>query len=98
MNVKHNERSPLAGTTVKILPHVTHAQQPHFGGMDFEVEDWWDRLAGKSWMFCEGNPGCLVYALRTGLAKHHVPLDDEVLYGHGPDGLGHLVHISEIAI
>jgi hypothetical protein len=86
----------MAGQTVKILPHVTHPQNPDFAGMDFRVEDWWDRVAGESWMFCDGNPACLVYAMRTGTAAHDVPTDDEVVYGKGPNGLGHLVHVSEL--
>jgi hypothetical protein len=94
----HADTSPLAGQIVRIKSHVTHPQQPSFGGMEFRVEDWWDRLAGKSWGLCDGNPACLIYALRIGFAKHHVDADDEVLYGHGPGGLGHLVHLSEIEL
>ena len=81
----------MAGKTVKIKPNVKHFQVPDFGGSDFVVEDWWDRLTGVSWMFSDGNPACLVYAIRSvGL-----PIDNEVLYGK-VGHFGHLVHISEI--
>lgn len=91
-----HSKSDLAGQKVKIKSHVKHLQDPHFGGSTFIVEDWWDRVTGRSWMICDGNPACLVYALRT--VGTQVPLDNEVLYGHSEGGLGHLVHISEIDI
>lgn len=91
----HKEPSPLAGKTVKIKAHVTHPQNPNFGGSDYRVEDWNDRVIGKSWMYADGNPAALVYAMRTGTASHEVPIDDEVLYGK-VGSFGHLVHISEI--
>lgn len=53
------------------------------------LEDWWDRVAGKSWMDCDGNPACLAYAIRAALAA--LPSDDNVLYGEGQ-----LYHESEI--
>lgn len=89
----HLEKHPLAGKTVKIKKTARHFQYPDFGGSDYIVEDWWDRVAGKSWMFCDGNPACLVYAMRS--AGEHLPTDNNVLYGKiGP--YGSLVHISEI--
>ena len=94
----HKDLHPMAGKVVKIKPEVTHLQVPEFGGMDFHVEDWWDKIAGKSWMVSDGNPAAIVYAMRTGFAAHHVPIDDEVVYGKGPGGLGHLVHVTEIAV
>ena len=78
---------------MKIKAEVKHAQDPNFGGSDYRVEDWWDRVAGKSWMDCNGNPACLIFAMRSGLAG--LPTDDEVLYGK-VGSFGHLVHISEI--
>jgi len=95
-NEMHTESHPMAGQTVTIKPEITHPQQSEFGGMEFRVEDWWDRLTGKSWMVSDGNPACLIYAMRTGFAKYHVPTDDEVVYGKGPGGLGHLVHVTEL--
>lgn len=57
------------------------------------IEDWWDRVSGTSWMFSDGNPACIKYALRSAAAD--LPIDNEVLYGK-IDGIGHLVHISEL--
>ena len=54
---------------------------------------WRDRVAGKSWMMCDGNPAALKFAVRSAAAG--LPTDDEVLYGK-IGGLGELIHISEI--
>jgi len=95
MNHIHPEPSKFAGKKVRIKQEVVHPQFKDFGGSEFLVEDWWDRVAGESWMYCEGNPACLTYAVRSGLLG--LPIDNEVLYGKV--GLyGHLVHISEICI
>lgn len=60
----------------------------------FRIEDWWDRLTGTSWMFSDGNPAAMIYAMRS---AGGLPLDDEVVYGKDiMSGLGHLVHVSEI--
>ena len=93
----HAESHPLAGKIVKIKPEVTHFQQPEFGGMDFVIEDWWDKLTGRSWMVSDGNPAALVYAMRTAVKT---PIDDEVVYGKGTGrfALGHLVHVSELDV
>lgn len=91
----HKEPSPLSGEIVKIKSHVKHPQNPDFGGSNYRVEDWWDRVSGSSWMNARGNPACLVYAMRTGFSETPIPTDNEVLYGKV--GLfGHLVHVSEI--
>jgi len=89
----HNEKSPLAGKTVRLKSDVKHFQFEEFGGSEFVVEDWWDRIAGKSWMFCDGNPAAMIFGMRSGF--NGLPDDDEVLYGH-VGAFGHLVHISEI--
>jgi hypothetical protein len=91
----HSEPSPLAGKTVKIKPDAKHFQQDEFGGEDYQVEDWWDRVSGESWGVCKGNPACIVYALRISQSAQPIPNDDEVLYGK-VGCLGHLVHISEL--
>jgi hypothetical protein len=95
----HTEPHPLAGKTVKIKQQARHFQKPDFGGSDFRLEDWWDRVGGKSWRVCDGNVGCCVYGMRIGLSHTSVgggiPPDDEVVYGH-IGGLGHLVHVSEL--
>lgn len=88
----HKDPHELAGQAVKIVEGVSE-----IGGQDFRIEDWWDRVAGKSWMFCDGNPACLDYAMRTGMQDRQVPLDNEVVYGKV--GLsGKLVHVSELAL
>ena len=94
----HKKESNLAGKTVKIKRGIVHPQVGNFGGSDFIVEDWWDRVNGTSWQHAVGNPAALIYALRTGMSPKHTPLDDEVLYGKTPDGLGHLVHITELEL
>ncbi|MEV4271970.1 hypothetical protein [Micromonospora aurantiaca (nom. illeg.)] len=83
------ERSPLAGQTVTIRADV-----PRLGGKQYVVEDWWQNVTGGSWMDAEGNPAALIYAMRSGLTG--IPTDNEVLYGK-VDGLGQLVHVSELA-
>ena len=84
----HPEASPLAGSIVRIKKDAKHPQIPDFGGSEYRVEDWWDRVGGKSWLDC-GNTACVVYAMRG------LPVDDDVLYGK-IGHLGHLVHVSEI--
>ncbi len=95
MDILHGEASGYAGKTVKIKLEAKHLQVPDFGGSEFRVEDWWDRLRQGSWMFCQGNPACIIYALR--IVEEHLPMDDEVLYGK-IGCFGHLVHISEIDV
>jgi hypothetical protein len=91
----HSEQSPLAGQTVKLRDDFYHPQFPDC--KELVIEDWYDRVAGRSWMVAQGNPGALVYAMRTGLQQaYRVPTDDEVLYGKY-NGLGVLVHVSELA-
>ena len=79
---------PLAGQTVTI-----RADAVDLGGQKYRVEDWWQNIHGASWMFAEGNPAAIRYAIRA--AQGGLPTDDEVLYGK-VDGLGYLVHVSEI--
>jgi len=90
----HTESSPLAGKTVKLKKDLAK-----IGGCNFIVEDWFDNkyVGGKSWMFSDGNPGALIYALRTAATGNmSVPLDDEVLYGFVEGHGKFLIHISEI--
>lgn len=87
----HQQPSPLAGTTVTLKTNIAS----EIAGRKFQVEDYWDRVSGKSWKVADGNTACMNYALRTGLQEFHVPMDDEVLYGK-VGGFGHLVHISEL--
>ncbi len=88
----HNEKSQLAEKVMIIKKDVKHPQIENFGGSEILIEDWWDRITGKSWMHNKGNPACIVYALRM---FGELPLDDEVLYGK-IGHLGHLVHLTEL--
>lgn len=94
--MRHNDKSPYAGKSIQLHPWVKHPQDKTFSSAEFIVEDWWDRVYGSSWMFAQGNPACLVYAMRTGFSETPIPTDDEVLYGHTKNGLGHLIHLTEI--
>jgi len=92
---KHNESSEHAGNVVRIRSDATHPQVPDFGGSEFRVKDWWDRVTGGSWMFAKGNPAAIVYAMRSSFQSYDIPIDDEVLYGK-IGSFGHLVHATEI--
>lgn len=83
----HQQPHPLAGQTVKVKLGLRGA--PH----DFRVEDWWDRVSGQSWK-CAQVPAAFLYACHA--ADCGLPLDDEVVYGKAADGLGRLVHVSEL--
>jgi hypothetical protein len=63
------------------------------GDEQFRIEDWWDRVSGGSWMSAQGNPAALIYAMRS---AGKFPADDEVLYGKDFQGMGHLLHVSEV--
>ena len=82
----HSEPSPLCGKTVTIKSGT-------FKGKEYVVEDWHDRVLPDVWWYCDGNPACLGYAVRS--AADDLSSDLEVLYGK-IDGMGYLVHISEI--
>lgn len=88
-------KSPLAGQTVRIKPSVGSGFRTKLADRPFEVEDWWENVAGKSWKICDGNPACIIYAIRSG--KEGLPMDDDVLYGI-IDGLGFLIHVSELIL
>lgn len=79
--ILHSSPSLLAGKAVSIVSGV-------LSGQTILIEDWWDRIAEKSWMDCDGNPACLAYAMRE-----RTPLDNEVLYGK-IGSFGALVHVS----
>jgi len=89
-------RHPLAGKTVKL--NVKVGEKPgrldeELIGKEYWVEDYWENIAGKSWMMCDGNPACLKYAMRAGF--NGLPTDNEVVYGK-VGSFGHLVHVSEL--
>ena len=92
--MKQRDPSPLAGQTVKVNPVAPYENL--IEGAEYRVEDWWQNVYGGSWMFAQGNPAALIYAMRTGMAGvAGVPTDDEVLYGK-IGHLGYLVHVSEV--
>lgn len=66
----------------------------HLNGQKYLIEDWWINVYGKSWMFSDGNPAAMIFGMRSAFAG--LPTDDEVVYGHTEDGLGHLIHQSEL--
>lgn len=86
--MKHEQAHPMAGKTTKVKADV-HV----IGGNFVKIEDWWDRIAGTSWMNCDGNPACLEFAMRS--AVEGLPIDDEVVYGK-INGSGLLIHESEL--
>lgn len=90
MPLSHPSPHPLAGHTVTVKADL-HGEQA--AEHEFTVDDWNDRVFGQSWMFMEGHPASLVYAMRSAMAG--LPTDNEVVYGK-VQGLGHLVHVSEI--
>lgn len=88
------QRHKLAGKAVSLKNQDPRSE---LFGISFVIEDYWINVAGVSWMFANGNPACLKYAIRTGFSKVPIPTDDNVIYGHDLlTGLGHLVHESEI--
>lgn len=97
--MQHAEKHEKAGETLTINLKGKIAMGTDAGktSMEFIVEDYWDRIAGRSWMYSDGNPAAMAYAIRS--AQGGLPLDDEVVYGHNKDGgMGHLVHVSELTI
>jgi hypothetical protein len=91
----HTTPHPFAGKTVRIKKETKHPQVENFGGSDFKLEDWWDRVSGKSWMNSVGNPACMIYAMRSATCKPPLPIDNEVVYGK-VSCYGHLVHVTEL--
>lgn len=88
----HQERHPLAGRTVR-LKMPKEATGALTDGVEFRIEDWQDRVFGKSWMVCDGNPAAMIYGMRSGFAG--LPTDDDVVYGK-VGAFGHIVHASEL--
>ena len=84
MSAVHSAPFEGAGKTYKL----------HSGG-SYRVEDYWDRVNGEPWGTSRWNPAALKYAMR--IAFTDIPADDEVVYGKDEIGIGHLVHVSELA-
>lgn len=51
----HNEPHPSAGNTVTLSPKRDGPDIKN--GDEYQVEDYWDRVSGGSWMTAGGNPG-----------------------------------------
>jgi hypothetical protein len=103
-HVIHPDAHPLAGKTVKLYVATptaggrVPAAAPLFQEVqhrEFVVEDWQDRVFGKSWQHVglNANPAVIDYAMRVGLTD--LPIDDDVLYGK-VGNFWHLVHSSEL--
>jgi acetylornithine deacetylase/succinyl-diaminopimelate desuccinylase-like protein len=90
----HATPHPDAGKTVTVTPHAVLFGHADTSPLKITIEDWNDRVFGRSWMYMEGHPASLGYAMRSVAAA--LPLDNEVVYGHDERGLGHLLHTSEI--
>lgn len=88
----HDSKHPNAGQVVKIAEGTKHPQY-EVGGADFLLEDWWDRVTGRSWMDANGNPAAMIYAIRSGSSG--LPLNNEVVYGK-IDGMGCIFHVTEL--
>lgn len=100
----HQAPHELAGKVVTI-------KEGEFKGHEYRVEDWWDRLGQGSWREGCGNPACMEYGLRSGMEigaklasgeitedqeSAFINTDDEVVYGHLANGLGKLIHVSQL--
>lgn len=90
-----NRLSNIANKTATIAVSDTRIDPDRINGQEYQIEGYWDSVTGESWMDAEGNPAALKYAMRAGLSG--LPVDDLVLYGK-VNGLGHLVHQSELTI
>lgn len=93
----HEEPHPLAG---KLVDGALVVPGGKYLG-NFTVEDWADRVFGKSWMDMIGNPLALDYALRNGIAMAAVRgtpiIDNDVVYAKSErTGAACLIHNSEI--
>ena len=52
----HSEAHPLAGQTVTL---ALSRDAPDFkSGDEYRIEDWWDRVSGRSWMDASGTAVC----------------------------------------
>lgn len=84
----------LAGKTVLLNDTAQDiVQGAVIPGAKYRVENLWTEVYGKSWTISDGNPAAINYAIRV--ARTSIPNDDNVYYGK-IDGLGYLVHESEI--
>jgi hypothetical protein len=93
----HQDPHPMSGKTVRVKLASASFDTPYVrleDGAAYRVEDWWDRVAGKSWMDSDGNLAALGYAIRC--AGTNLPaFDDEVVYGK-VGNFGFLLHAFEL--
>lgn len=92
----HTEAHPLAGQTVRLNVAGTDPNAPliaELAEQDYRIEDWQDRVFGKSWMDADGNPAAIKYAIRS--SQCGLPIDNDCLYGK-VGAFGHIVHASEL--
>lgn len=85
----HDEQSPLAGTTVKLI----HRDNYRGGLVSFTIDDWWDRIQNTSW---KESSHILAHDYASRRQMYNLPGDDNVLYGRLADGSEKLVHVGEI--
>ena len=87
------EKFKFADQTLKIKEDAND-----IGGCEFIAEDYWINIDPcRSWMISDGNPACLIYAMRIACGKIFIPLDDNVVYGK-INGMGYLVHVNELEL
>jgi hypothetical protein len=94
----HQERSPLAGKTVRIRTDAEHHLYSDFAGSYAQVVDWWDRYTGKPMSHC--HYGVLVVVYQTRCSRYlmrAIPRgqENDVLLVRIKGGY-HAVHLIEI--
>lgn len=88
----HDTIHPMSGARVRIkmkTPDRTLDGLEH----DFRIEDWADRVMGRSIWDSAGNFAIMNYAMRRPDAM--ASFSDECVYGK-VDGLGYIIHTDEI--
>ena len=93
-------KSEYAGCKVKIKENVGHGMTGDLSGQEFAVEDWCENVLGCSWMYANGNPAALEYAVRSATfgKNNNVPMfSNDVMYGT-VGMFGHLIHVNELEL
>ena len=95
------ERYKLAGRTVKIKNGVGISSfKEELSEKEFVIEDWAENVFGCSWMYADGNPTALEYAMRSAFSgsNNNVPtFSNDVLYGK-VGMFAHLFHVNELEL
>lgn len=95
------DRYEYAGATAKLKDGVGYDTIGNdLSGEVFFVEDWFENVAGCSWMAANGNPTALIYAMRiakNGANNGVYPFSNDVVYGK-VDGLGFAFHVNEFEV